>query len=314
MSNARMPHASRRNLLMAGATGAAALLAGRVPTFGVPAGSSSAAARLDAFPGLPPFIKLSLAGYSFRKQLDTEGKKGEMSLIDLADLCAKLGLGAVEPTSYYFFSTDDDFVYNLKRHIMLLGLEVSGMPINNNFALPDGPDFDKQFDHVRKWIDVAAKLGAPNMRVFAGRPGSMERDAAISQVIKGLRKCSDYAATKGVFLALENHGYLTETADDVIRIIEGVDHPWFAGNLDTGNFKGKPYENIRKLAPYCVVAQVKSEVSPEPGKKAPADYARIVGILREINYRGYVALEYEGADPLKAVPVEIEKLRAALEA
>lgn len=308
---------SRRSILMAGASTAAAALFARnlTATAAEPAAALKPVEHGKA--GLPPSIKLSLSGYSFRDYLDKPGKSGEMSLFDLVDLCAELGLDGVEPTSYYFLKTDDEFVYALKRKIYLAGLANTGMPVRNDFARPDGPEFDKEVEQLKGWIDIAAKLGAPNMRVFAGSPKKdMTREQVFPQVVKGLKQACTYAGTKGVFLALEDHGYMTETADDVIRIIQAVDHPWMGANLDTGNFKSEPYENVRKLAPHAVVVQFKAVVvAPDkPDKKEPADYVRLVKILREVGYRGSVALEYEGPDPRTQVPVEIRKIQAALKA
>ncbi len=304
---------SRRSVLMAGASGVAAAVLSPAARLAA-AELSPTVQPVDRGKSLPPTFKLSLAAYSFRKHLDTPGKSGEMSLFDIADLCAKLGLDAVEPTSYYFLKDDDEFVYALKRRIYLLGLTVSGMPINDNFAMKDGPEYDEQLQHVRKWVDIAAKLGAPNMRIFAGRPPKdLSREEAFKQVVKGIRQSCEYAGSKGIFLAIENHGYMTESADNVLRIVEAVNHPWLGVNLDTGNFQEKPYEQMAKLIPHAVVSQVKTQVAaPEkPGKKEPADYARIFHILREAKYRGYVALEYEGPDAPKEVPEEIRKIQAA---
>ncbi len=310
-----MSHAtqSRRSILVAGASGAAAVLLGK-HTPAMAAESAPAVKPVDRGKTQTPSIKLSLAGYSYKQFLDKPGKSGEMSLFDLVDLCAELGLDGVEPTSYYFLKTDDEFIYALKRKIILAGLVNTGMPIRTNFAFPDGEAFDNELKQLKGWVDVAAKLGAPNMRVFAGGANKdLSREAAFPQIIKGLKAGCAYAATKGVFLAIENHGYQTETADDVIRIIEAVDHPWMGANLDTGNFSSQPYENVRKLAPYAVVAQFKTLVAGAgPKERQPADYARLFQILRDVKYRGFVALEYEGTDARKEVPVEIRKMQAAL--
>jgi sugar phosphate isomerase/epimerase len=308
---------SRRNILMAGASGVAAAILSPAARLSA-AELSPAVGPLERGKSLPHSFKLSLAGYSFRKHLDTPGKSGEMSLFDLAEMCAKLGLDGIEPTSYYFLKNDDEFIYALKRKIFLLGLGNSGMPIRNNFALPDGEDFDGQLEHVRTWVDVAAKLGAPNIRIFAGNApkNGMSREEAFKQIVKGIRQSCRYAGTKGVFLAIENHGYMTETADAVLKLVETVNHPWLGVNLDTGNFYEKPYEQIARLAPYSVVCQVKTLVAApdKPNKREDADYARIFQILRDAKYRGYVALEYEGPDAHAEVPVEIRKLQEAARA
>lgn len=312
---------SRRSILTAGATGLGATLLARgisaapandPPTASKPAGHCKAAKAS---------FKLSLSAYSFRKHLDSleRHKKGEMSLLDLVDLCVELGLDGIETTSYYFLKTDDESIYALKRKTFLAGLVNTGMPIRSNFALPNGPEFDREIEQVNKWVDIAAKLGAPNMRVFAGRPNKqMSREQIFDQVVKGLKRACAYAGTKGVFLAMENHGFMTETADNVIAIVKAVDHPWMGANLDTGNFSGDHYGEVRKLAKHAIVCQFKTQVSDPGGggkkNRKPADYGRLFQILREVNYRGSVALEYEGEDARKEVPIEIRKIQAAMRA
>ncbi len=97
----------------------------------------------------------------------------------------------------------------------------------------------------------------------------------------------------------------------MLRIIEQVkDSPWFGVNLDGGNFRtADPYSDLAQIAPYAINVQIKTDLSPS-GKKEDADLARVVRILADANYRGYVVLEYEGAeDPKTAVPKHIETLR-----
>jgi sugar phosphate isomerase/epimerase len=115
-------------------------------------------------------------------------------------------------------------------------------------------------------------------------------------------------------VALENHGGITATAEQLISLVKAVDHPWFGVNLDSGNFKTEdPYQDLEKLAPYAVVTQFKSEIQPKGQPKEKADYNRLVSILRKANYSGYVILEYEAADePLEAIPVELKAIGKSL--
>jgi sugar phosphate isomerase/epimerase len=96
-----------------------------------------------------------------------------------------------------------------------------------------------------------------------------------------------------------------------MQIVKGVQHDWFGVNLDTGNFRtSDPYADLAKLAPYAVNAQIKTEIQRAGMKKEEADLKRLLGILREAGYRGYVALEYEAEeDPKTAVPRHVETLR-----
>lgn len=258
-------------------------------------------------------IKLSLAAYSFRQELMGQTEK-KMTLEDFVRLCADLNLDACELTSYYFPKDfDDSYLLNLKQLTFRLGLDISGTAIANDFCLPPGPKRDEALAHTRKWVDHAATLGAPVIRIFAGNvPKGDTEDAAIMRCAQGINEAVEYAAKKGVILALEDHHGITSTADQMLKIIGQVNEsPYFGVNFDTGNFQSEdPYVDMAKIAPYAVTVQVKPEIFVSGGPKTtPADLPRIFQILRDANYRGYVALEYEGEHPETVVPQLIEKLR-----
>ena len=164
-----------------------------------------------------------------------------------------------------------------------------------------------------RWIDLAAELDAPVIRIFAGNvPRGSTEDQAAAWAIEGIKAVFPHAASKGIVLALENHGGITAKPEQILKLVKAIDSPNFGVNLDTGNFRGgDPYAEIAQLAPYAMNVQVKTEVHRDGSrKKEEADLARIIAILREARYSGYVVLEYEAAeDPLKAIPRHIKTLR-----
>ena len=260
--------------------------------------------------------KLTLAAYSYRKLLT--GFWPKLTLKDFIDDCAKFGLEGTELTSYFFpKSVTPRYLAELKAQSFKLGLSISSTAIKNDFCLPPGGKRDKELAHVKQWIDYAYGMGAPVIRIFSGKVGRRQSpDEAHRLVVEGIEECCRYAATKGVFLGLENHGGLTSTAQSMLKIIRAVKSPWFGAWMDTGNFHGEDvYGELEMIAPYTLQVQVKVVTSVQGEEKKPTDFKRIAGILNGVGYRGWVCLEYEEKeDPRIACPGYIEKLREAFTA
>ncbi len=269
-----------------------------------------------------PRLQLGLAAYSFRqyfhwmrdKEQKVEGREA-WEMHDFVDYCADLGVGA-EITSYFFpKDVEQDWLLDLKRHAYLRGVPFTGTAIGNSFTLPQGEKLDEQVSYTNLWIEHALLLGAPHIRVFAGVPDkSITQEQAIKNCIETLSNVAGFAAERGIFLGLENHGGIVAEADPLIEIVRAVDSPWVGINLDSGNFHtADPYGDLAKIAPYAVNVQLKCEMNPKDKPTEPMDITRIVGILRDAGYQGWFTLEYEAKeDPFTAVPQWIEKMRAAI--
>lgn len=290
--------------------GAAGVLAG---------GRTGPAAAMDPpVRGGGPSMRLSLAAYSYRKYMTDYRRPGaaapspSMTLEDFVDLCARLGLEGTELTSYYVpHPVSADYLRALRRRAFLLGLTVSGTAIGNTFTHPPGPERDKEIAHVKAWVDHAVDMGAPVIRIFAGevQKGTTEEQAR-RWCIEAIQGCCEHAGKRGVILALENHGGIVTTADQLISIVREVRSEWFGVNWDSGNFRSAdPYGELARAAPYAVTVQIKTQVGSPQGPRE-ADLPRVIGILKNAGYRGFVALEYEGEhDAKEAVPRHLETLR-----
>jgi sugar phosphate isomerase/epimerase len=258
-------------------------------------------------------IRLSIAGYSYRKYLELKQKpKPPMTYDDFIDNAAAMDLDAVELTAYYFPETTSEYLAHLKGRCTRLGLDISGTAVGNNFAVSSPEKLKEQLKYVRDWVEHSARLGAKTVRIFAGAPDKGDsEEKARARCIEAIQESCDHAAKHGIYLALENHGGLVTTIDQMLSIVKAVKHDWFGVNFDTGNFhSADPYADLVQLAPYAVVVQVKTEIQRAGKKKEEADLPRLIGILRDAHFRGYVALEYEAdEEPKTAIPRAVAALQ-----
>lgn len=265
----------------------------------------------------------SLAAYSLRqfftgelqKRIAPEPQERGIDLFGFIDYCATLGCAA-ELTGYFLpKDLSGDVLQRIRRHAFLRGVAISGSAIGNNFALPLGSARDAEIAKAKEWIDSSVKIGAPHVRVFGGTPAK-DADLAVIRplCIAALKECAEYAGRYGIVLGLENHGGLTNDATTTLALAEAVGSPWLGINLDSGNFHSDdPYRDFARCAAQAVNVQVKVDTKRQGADhEDPTEYARVVKILREANYQGFVALEYEAKeDPWTAIPREFAKMRDA---
>lgn len=260
-------------------------------------------------------FKVSLNLYSFNKLLSDK----EVDLFDMLRFCAQHNFDAIDPTGYYFpgYPTPppNEFINEFKREAFLLGLDISGTGVRNDFANPDPVARETDIEHIKQWIEVAAKLGSPNLRIFAGTNSheGFTRDQVFKWMSQDIRKCCDYGKEFGVIVALQNHNDFIKTADDVDRIFEMVDSDWLGLNLDIGSYrKGDPYAEIEKNIMKAVTWQIKENVWIN-GKETPVDLKKLFQIIKKAGYRGYLPLETLGAgDPYQKVPNLLNEFRQVL--
>lgn len=251
--------------------------------------------------------------YSFNKLLTEK----TWTLSRAIEYCGELGFDAVDPTGYYFSTypevPSDQEIYSTKHVAFIHGMAISGTGIRNDFALPDKMEREKQVSFAKRWIEVAAKLDAPVIRLFAGNrvPEGHDIGEVKKWIIECLHPCIEFGKEHGVIITLQNHYDALKTLDDVKSVLDQIDSPWFGLNLDIGSLReGDPYAQIHTLVPYARTWQIKENVYRE-NISEPTDIRKLFGIIKEQGYHGYVPLEtLPPSDPrerLKSFLSEIEE-------
>ena len=277
---------------------------------------------------LKPRMKLSISSYSYWHF------KGEKFPIEkVIDEAAKLGAEGIDILHVQMQSEDNKYIQELKKRAYLNGIAFTCLSIHQNFVSPDKEFLKKEIEHTKHCIELAAKMAIPCMRLNSGRwntiksfddlmknrgiepilPGYTEDDG-FKWCIDSIQQCLPTAEEFGVLLALENHWGLCSAPEGQLRIKKAIDSPWLGILMDTGNFLENPYAKLEMIAPYTSFVQAKTYYGGGEWYSLDLNYKRIIEILRKVNYRGYISLEFEGKeDAATAVPKSIQMLKEAME-
>jgi sugar phosphate isomerase/epimerase len=263
-----------------------------------------------AFPGVmssilsgcsnPKLFKISLAEWSLHRTLQS-GK------IDHLDFCkvAKndFGLDAVEYVNSFFFDKAQDQFYlkEMKQRADDLGVKSLLIMCDNEGSLgdPDPIARTKSVENHYKWIDAGKYLGCHSIRVNAQSEG--EYDEQMKLAADGLSRLTEYGANNNINVIVENHGGLSSNGKWLATLMEKVDHPR-AGTLpDFGNFRIQDeewydrYKGVEELMPYAKAVSAKSHDFDSHGNEINTDYYKMMNIVLDAGYNGYVGIEYEGS-------------------
>ncbi|MEO6453408.1 MAG: sugar phosphate isomerase/epimerase family protein [Ginsengibacter sp.] len=260
-------------------------------------------------------LKTSLNAFCFNDPL----LAGKMNLDEVIEFCAEQHFDAIDITGYYFPGypdvPSDEYIYHIKRKVFLSGLEISGSGVRNDFTDPDPLKRKSSVQLVKNWIEVAQKLGAPVIRIFAGiqAPAGYTWNQVAEWMMKDIKECIEFGKQHGIIVAIQNHHDLIRTAGDVIKIMKMADSEWFGLIMDTGGYReGDPYQQIEETIQYAVNWQIKEKIFVD-GVEQDSDLSKLIAIIKKSCYKGYLPIETLGAgDPKLKVINLMEKLRKVL--
>jgi len=260
-------------------------------------------------------LKTSLNAFSFNKPL----LDGSMTVFDLLEYCATTGFEGVDITGYYLKGypavPDDEYLFKVKRTALRLGLEISGTGVRNDFTIADKNKREKEVELVKQWIEVAAKIDAPVIRIFAGNQQNegTSREKITEWMLEDISRCVDYGKQHGVVIGLQNHNDFIQTADQVIGMIGSINSEWLGLILDTGSYRvNDAYEEIEKSIKYTVNWQIKEKIFIN-GQEVETDIPRLMSIIKNSAYNGFLPLETLGeGDPKQKVDALFSKIKDEL--
>lgn len=262
------------------------------------------------------FFELSLAQWSLSKPI----MEGELDPMDFAQKANELGFTGIEYVSQLYsrqlqeggntpeaMQTLLDSLkskseqYNVENVLIMVDGE-------GDLASPDEKTRNEAVENHKKWVDAAEFLGAHAIRVNLF--GSNDPEEWKTAATDGLQKLSDYAAQKNINVLVENHGYLSSNAKLLTEVMEAVDRE-NAGTLpDFGNFCLKreggerwqaacveeypKYQGVEELMAHAKAVSAKSYDFNEEGQETTIDYGRMLQIVKDGGYTGYIGVEFEG--------------------
>jgi len=245
-------------------------------------------------------------------------------------ISAELGIYCIELVNTFYFGKVDDMDYwaRFKEKCDAEGVTVGLIMCD---ALGDIGDADPEVRQANverhyPWIDIAAFLGCHSIRVNAGGQGTAEEVAA--NAAGGLAMLGKYGADKGINVIVENHGGYSSNGQWLAGVMEAVGMDNVGTLPDFGNFcitRGPDgceeeydmYQGMKDLMPYAKGVSAKSHSFDEEGNEAEKDFYRIMQIVKDSGFKGYVGIEYEGSelsevDGIKATKALLEKVIATL--
>lgn len=246
--------------------------------------------------------KISLAEWSFHKALFA----GEMTNLDFPRVTRELGMEGVEYVNQFFKdkAKDQKYLAELKKitkdegvRNVLIMCDGEGM-----VGHPEKAEREKTVENHKRWVDAAAYLGCHSIRVNAGSRGSYEEQQKLAA--DGLRMLCEYGDTQKINIIVENHGGFSSNGEWLSGVMKMVDHKRVGTLPDFGNFvidrqTGESYDRykgVELLMPFAKGVSAKSNVFDKEGNEANMDYFRLMKIVDDAGYKGFVGVEFEGSE------------------
>jgi sugar phosphate isomerase/epimerase len=263
--------------------------------------------------------EISLAQWSLRKALFG----GELDNLDFAPYAKQqFDIDAVEYVNQFFKNkaTDEKYLARMKKSADNSGVRSVLIMCDGEGQLghPDKNKRDQAVKNHHKWVDAAKYLGCHSIRVNAHSRGS--RDEQRKLAADGLRQLCEYAEPHKINVIVENHGGLSSNGQWLSSVMKTVDHPRVGTLPDFGNFGSyNRYKGVKELMPWAKGVSAKTHAFNDKGEETGIDYRRMMKIVLDAGYHGYVGIEYSGGkhapdEGIRLTKTLLERLRRELTA
>jgi len=264
------------------------------------------------------FFKLSLAQWSLHTQIENN----ELDPMDFAKKASEMGFEGIEYVTGFYagpIKNAEDPEAKMKEVLDTLKARSEKYGVKNlllmvdgegDLAINDSVERNKSVENHKKWIDAAQYLGCHSIRVNLF--GSDNAEEWKNNSVDALKKLSEYGQTKEINVLVENHGYLSSNADLLVEVMKEVNMENCGTLPDFGNFCLKReggerwnakcveefprYEGVEKLMSYAKAVSAKSYTFDEKGNEDLIDYKKMLQIIKDAGYSGYIGVEFEGSD------------------
>lgn len=283
---------------------------------GVATGLSSSMARSEE---KQPLFNISLAQWSLHRTIFG----GKLNNLDFAKAAKEeYGIEAIEYVNQFFKDKAKDQAYlaDLKSRADGLGVKTLLIMVDGEGNLGD-PDENKRKQAIEnhyKWVEASKFLGGHSIRVNAASSGSYEEQRKLAA--DGLRRLSEFAATHGLNVIVENHGGLSSNGKWLAEVMKLVDMKNCGTLPDFGNFHDYDrYQGVTETMPFAKAVSAKSHDFDAEGNETHTDYFKMMKIVLDAGYHGYCGIEYEGGkigepEGIRATKALLERVLAKLSA
>ena len=265
----------------------------------------------------PPLFRISLAEWSLHKTLFA----GKLDNLDFPRVAReRFGIAAVEYVNQFFKdkAKDADYLADLAGRAADEGVQNLLIMCDGlgNLGDPDDKARTTAIENHHPWVEAAKRLGCHSIRVNAASKGSFEEQQKLAA--DGLARLAEFAAQMELNVIVENHGGLSSDGKWLKGVIERVGRPNCGTLPDFGNFGGYDrYQGVAELMPFAKGVSAKSHEFDADGDEVRTDYRRMLKIVVDAGYRGWVGIEYEGGklpedEGVKATKRLLETVRAEL--